>query len=410
MQRVVVTGIGAISPVGLTAEESWQNLLAGKSGVGLIQNFDTTGFETRIAAEVSNFDPLEYLDRKEVRRTDRFIQFAVGAAKQAVADSGLDVRGREDVAVFMGSGIGGLQTMQDQVITLHTKGPRRVGPFSVPMMIVDMASGQVSIQLGCLGPNYDVTSACATGADALGVAYETIKRGDATAAIAGGAEACIVPIGVAAFSSAGTLSRRNDDPTTASRPFDKGRDGFVMGEGGAAMVLESLESALARGATIYAEMVGHAAASDAFHITAPAPGGPGLARAIRQALKKGGLTVDDVDYVNAHGTSTELNDREETATIKAVFGDRASRIAVNSTKSMTGHLIGAAGAFEALVCVKSIVDGKVHPTINQIEADPDCDLDYVPNVARDLDVRVAVSNSLGFGAHNTAVVFKRYED
>ncbi|MCS6801936.1 MAG: beta-ketoacyl-ACP synthase II [Chloroflexota bacterium] len=409
MQRVVVTGLGAVTPVGLSVEESWRNLLAGCSGVGRITAFDTTGFEVQIAAEVRGFDPLAYLDRKEVRRTDRFVQLAIAAARQAVDDAGIEVRDQPDIGAIVGSGIGGIATLAEQIRVLHERGPSRVSPFLVPMMIVDMASGQVSIQLGCKGPNYAVVSACATGADAIGAAFETIRRGDARAMIAGGTEAAITPIGIAGFAAARALSTRNDDPPRASRPFDAERDGFVMGEGAAVLVLESLESALARGAKIYCELAGYAATADAYHITQPSEGGEGGVRAMRQALRSAGLTADEVDYINAHGTSTELNDKLETVAIKTVFGERAYQIPISSTKSMTGHLLGAAGAFEAVVCAKTIETGWIHPTINRTTPDPECDLDYVVEGARQARVRVALSNSLGFGGHNATLVFRAFE-
>jgi 3-oxoacyl-[acyl-carrier-protein] synthase II len=409
MKRVVVTGLGAVTPVGLSVDEGWRNLLAGCSGIDRISAFDPTGFEVQIAGEVRGFDPLAYLDRKEVRRTDRFVHLAIAAANQAVADAGLDVRDQPDIGAIVGSGIGGIATLSEQIRVLHERGPNRVSPFLVPMMIVDMASGQVSIQLGCKGPNYAVVSACATGADAIGAAFETIRRGDARAMIAGGTEAAITPIGIAGFAAARALSTRNDDPPRASRPFDAERDGFVMGEGAAVLVLEALDSALARGARIYCELAGYAATADAYHVTQPAEGGEGGVRAMRQALRAAGLTPDQVDYINAHGTSTELNDKLETLAIKTVFGERAYQIPVSSTKSMTGHLLGAAGAFEALVCAKTIETGWIHPTINRTTPDPDCDLDYVVEGARQSPVRVAVSNSLGFGGHNATLVFRAFE-
>ncbi|MFN8534364.1 MAG: beta-ketoacyl-ACP synthase II [Dehalococcoidia bacterium] len=408
MQRVVITGLGAVTPVGLSVGSSWQNLLSGCSGISRITAFDSTGWDVQIAGEATGFDPLNYLDRKEVRRNDRFVQLAVAAAKQAVEDCGLEVRGRTDIGAIVGSGIGGIATLAEQMKVLEDRGPGRVSPFLVPMMIVDMASGQVSIMLGCKGPNYSVVSACATGADAIGAAFETIRRGDAVAMIAGGAEAAVTPIGIAGFAAARALSTRNDDPPRASRPFDAERDGFVMGEGAAVVFLESLESAQARGARIYCELAGYAATADAYHITQPAENGEGGSRAMRQALDDAGLSPDDVDYINAHGTSTELNDKLETVAVKGVFGDRAYRIPVSSTKSMTGHLLGAAGAFEALVCAKTIETGWIHPTINRTNPDPDCDLDYVVEGARQSPVGVALSNSLGFGGHNASLVFRSF--
>ena len=409
-KRVVVTGLGAVSPLGLDVPSLWQALIAGKSGVDFITAFDASGFEPKFAAEVKGFDPLSYMDRKEARRTDRFVQFAIAASRQAVEQARLPITAAtaHDIGVIIGSGIGGIGTLSEQFRVLAERGPSRISPFLVPMMITDMAAGQVSITLGVKGPNYCTTSACASGADAIGDAFEIIRRGDALGMIAGGSEAPITPIGLAAFNAARALSTRNDDPPRACRPFDAERDGFVMGEGAAVLVLEEMNFALERGASILAELVGYSATSDAFHITQPVPGGEGGARAMSLALKRAGLAPHEVDYINAHGTSTPLNDKFETMAIKAVFGPSAYSIPISSTKSMLGHLLGAAGAIEALICVLSIQYGMIPPTINLTHPDPECDLDYVPNVARRHEVKVALSNALGFGGHNSTLVCQRF--
>jgi len=409
-QRVVVTGIGIVSPLGLTAAETWEAIVAGRSGIGPITAFDTSGMEAKVAAEVKGFDPTLYMDKKEARRTDRFIQFAVAAAKEALAHAGLaiDDENADDIGVIIGSGNGGIATLSEQYDVMRAKGPGRVSPFLIPMMIVDMAPGMVSIVTGARGPNYSPVSACATGADAIGTAFNLLRLGEAKAMLAGGTEAAIVPIGVAGFVACRALSTGTD--ATASRPFDKNRDGFVMGEGAAVLVLETLDYARARGARILAELRGYAATSDAYHITQPREGHEGGVRAMRLALKRAGLEPEDVDYINAHGTSTPLNDRVETQAIKTVFGERAYGIPVSSTKSMTGHMLGAAGAIEAAFCVQAIQSGIIPPTINYETPDPDCDLDYVPNVARRQRVDVALSNSFGFGGHNATLVFSRFED
>ncbi|MCH7554265.1 MAG: beta-ketoacyl-ACP synthase II [Chloroflexi bacterium] len=409
--RVAVTGIGIVSPLGLDTASTWKALLAGKSGVDRITGFDPEEFETKIAAEVTDFDPLNYMDRKEAKRNDRFVQLATAAALEALRHSGLAVEGpeAESIGCVVGSGIGGIGTLSKQVQVLHERGPSRVSPFLVPMMIADMASGHLSIRFGAKGPNFCTTSACSSGADALGVSAELIQRGDAVAMIAGGAEACVVPVGVAGFSSAGALSKRNDEPTKASRPFDADRDGFVLGEGAGILILEELEHARARGVEILAEIVGYGATADAHHITQPADRAEGAQRAMRIAMRKACLRTEDVDYVNAHGTSTLMNDKFETMAIKDVFGDEAYRILVSSTKSMTGHLIGAAGAIEAAFSVLAIKDCVVPPTINLETPDPDCDLNYVPHIPRKGVVRAALSNSLGFGGHNSCLAFRRYE-
>lgn len=406
----MVTGLGAITPVGNNVESSWASLIAGKSGIDTIRAFDASGFPSRIAGEVKGFDPAAAVGAKEARRMDRFVQLAIGAVREALQDATLkiDSSNAERIGVIMGSGIGGIATLMEQAKVLDARGPDRVSPFLVPMMIVDIVAGQVAIHTGAKGPNFSVVSACATSAHSIGEAFEVIRRGDAAAVIAGGSEAPIVPIGLAGFTSMRALSTRNSDPQRASRPFDSDRDGFVMAEGAAVLILESLSHALERGAHIYAEMKGYGATGDAYHITAPAEGGEGASRAMAIALRKAGLTPEDVDYINAHGTSTAINDRMETMAIRNLFGPRAYDVAVSSTKSMTGHLLGAAGAVEAIVCVKAIVHSVIPPTINYETPDPECDLDYVPNVARETRVRAAMSNSLGFGGHNASLLFTEY--
>ncbi len=408
--RVVITGMGAVTPIGNDVASTWKALLAGESGMGPITKFDASAHDVRFAAEVKNFDPLKYFDKKAARRADTFTQYAYAAAREALDQSGLDIASMpDDVGVLMGSGSGGLQLMQDQFKILLGEHPDRVSPFFITMMPADMAAGTLSMMLGARGPNFATVSACATGANAIGEAYETIKRGDAIAMIAGGTESSIVSIVVAAFASMHALSRRNDDPTHASRPFDKERDGFVLGEGAGAVILEDMEHAKARGATIYGELVGYAATSDAYHVTEPAPGGTGLASAMRKTLKKAGLTPDKIGYINAHGTSTYFNDRGETAAVKSVFGDHAYKLAMSSTKSMTGHLVGAAGAIEAIFTTLALYHGEMPPTINYEFPDPECDLDYVPNMPRKADLEYAMSNSMGFGGHNAVLAIKRAE-
>lgn len=408
-RRVVITGLGAVTPLGLNVEEFWANVIAGKSGVGLITRFDTTDFNVKIAAEVKGFDPENYLDKKEARRTDRFVQFALAAAKMAVDDASLtiDESNCEDVGVYIGSGVGGISTVEEQARTLFEKGPSRVSPFMVPMMISDMAAGQVSIMLGAKGPNEATVTACASSAHAIGNAFNAIRYGRAEVMITGGSEAAITPLSIAGFQSARALSTRNDEPEKASRPFDLNRDGFVMGEGAGILILEELEHAKRRGARIYAELVGFGSTGDAYHITSPAPEGEGAKRAIIRALKDAGLQPDEVQYVNAHGTSTYYNDLYETKAIKAVFGDR---IAVSSTKSMTGHLLGAAGAIEAIITALTLEHQIIPPTINYETPDPECDLDYVPNRARESKIDAAITNSFGFGGHNAVLVLRRYAD
>jgi 3-oxoacyl-[acyl-carrier-protein] synthase II len=407
--RIVVTGVGTVSPLGLDVPMLWEALKTGKSGAGRITLFDAEPFETKIAAEVKGFDPTKYFEHREARRMDRYTQFATVAAMQAVKQANLDCEKEgPDVGVLIGSGIGGITTLSAQMATLAEKGPRRISPLLVPMMIADAAAGHVSITLGAKGLNFCATSACSSGADAVGEACEIIKRGDVQVMIAGGAEAPITPIAIAGFNAAGALSVRNDAPQKASRPFDAQRDGFVMGEGAAVLVLESLDHALKRNAHILAELAAYGATSDAFHITQPAQDGEGAAKAMQTALRKAGMTTKDIDYINAHGTSTAMNDKCETMAIKAVFGADAHRVPISSTKSMMGHLIGAAGAIEAIVCVLAIQDGVIPPTINLEHADPDCDLDYVPNTARQQKVKAAMSNSFGFGGHNSVLLFREY--
>ncbi len=409
-KRVVITGLGAVTPVGNDVETAWTNVINGVSGIGRLTRLDPDLFPAKVAAELKDFEIEKYVDKKEARRMDRFTQYAVAAAKMAVEDADLTINDENAprIGVWVGSGIGGMETYEDQYRTLLEKGPRRVSPFFVPMMIPDMAAGQVSIVTGAKGINSCSVTACASGANSIGDAFKVIQRGDADAMITGGTEAPLTSISFAGFSSAKALSF-DENPATACRPFDKNRSGFVMGEGAGILILESLEHALQRGARIYAEIVGYGAAGDAFHITLPAPGGEGSVRAMHQALSDAGIQPDDVDYINAHGTSTEANEKYETMAIKEVFGDHAYKVAVSSTKSMTGHLLGAAGAVEAIFSVRTITDGVIPPTINYETPDPDCDLDYVPNAARKQEVRTVLSNSLGFGGHNAALVFKKYE-
>ena len=408
--RVVVTGIGMVTPLGLNADTTWTALLEGRSGVDYISSFDPEPFETKIAAEVKGFDPTDYLDRKEARRMDRFVQFAAVAAHEAVASAGLELAAEdaERVSVMIGSGIGGILTLSQEFQVMMERGPSRVNPFLIPMMLGDMASGRVSMLMGAKGPNFSAISSCATGADTIAEASELIRRGQIDVAITGGSEAAVCPIGIAGFNACNALSRCNDEPQKASRPFDSMRDGFVLGEGGSILVIESLEHALARGASPLAELAGHGATADAHHITQPSPGGEGGARAIQLALSRAGLAPAEVDYVNAHGTSTPMNDKFETMAIKSVLGDEAYSTPVSSTKSMTGHLLGAAGALEAAICVLAISRGAIPPTINLENPDPDCDLDYTPNASRTVPVSAAISNSLGFGGHNTCLAFRNF--
>ena len=411
-KRVVVTGLGAVSPVGNDVESCWKSLLAGKSGIGPVSKFDTTGYRCTIAGEVKGLDIDAFIDPKEAKRLDLFCHYAVVASDEALAQAGLTKAQGVDptrIGVIVSSGIGGLTTIEDQIRTLAEKGPRAVSPLSIPMMISNMASGYVAIRHNLKGPNFSIVTACASGLHSIGEAYWMIVRGDADVMVCGGTEAVVEPFSLAGFGSLKALSANNDDPEHASRPFDKDRDGFVPAEGAGVLVIESEEHAKKRGANILAEIVGYGLSADAFHITAPAENGEGSQRAIKMAFQHAGLPYDALDYVNAHGTSTRLNDTTETTSLKMVLGERAKQIPVSSTKSMTGHMLGAAGGFESVVCVKSIMHGIVPPTINYTTPDPDCDLDYVPNEAREVDVRLALNNNLGFGGHNASVLFAKYE-
>jgi 3-oxoacyl-[acyl-carrier-protein] synthase II len=409
--RVVITGMGALTPLGLDIESTWAAIRAGRSGIGPITLFDAAGFDTRIAGEVRGFDPTQWMERKEARRMDRFCQFGVAASMQAIKDAALPVteETRDQIGVLIGSGIGGIQTLEEQIQILIERGPDRISPFLIPMMICDMASGMSSILLGLGGPNNCAVTACATGTNAIGDAAAIVRRGDALAMLAGGTEASITRIGIGGFCAMKALSTRNEEPERASRPFDAGRDGFVMGEGAAVLVLEQREFALSRGARILAEVIGYGMSADAYHMTQPAPNGSGAVRSMRAALKSAGIRHEQVDYVNAHGTSTGPNDRNETAALKSLMGERAYQVPVSSTKSMTGHILGAAGAVEAALCVLAIRDGVIPPTINYENPDPECDLDYVPNQARDARVRVAMSNSFGFGGHNATLILQEHD-
>ncbi|SHH09020.1 beta-ketoacyl-ACP synthase II [Tepidibacter thalassicus] len=409
-RRVVVTGIGCVTPIGVGKENFWNNLKRGVCGIDKITRFDATDFATQIAAEVKDFQASDFIDKREARRMDRFTQFAVASAKMAIEDSELDLKNVDEnkFGVIIGSGIGGIETLEEQHTKLLEKGPKRVSPFFVPMMITNIAAGQISIMLGAKGPNTSVVTACASGTHAIGDAFKAIQRGDADIMVAGGAESPVTPLAVAGFCTMKAMSTRNDDPKTASRPFDKDRDGFVMGEGAGILVLEELEHALSRNATIYAELVGYGLTADAYHITAPAEGGEGAARAMEMALLDGNIKKEEVDYINAHGTSTPLNDKNETMAIKSVFGGHAYNLAVSSTKSMTGHLLGAAGGVEAIVCALAIKEGFIPPTINIQNQDPELDLDYVANEGREKEIKYALSNSLGFGGHNGTLAFKKY--
>jgi 3-oxoacyl-[acyl-carrier-protein] synthase II len=408
--RVVITGLGCISPLGHSVDETWQALLKGQSGAAPITLFDASQHKTKFACEVKNFDPVGLFGSREARRMDRFAQFALVAARQALIQSGLvvDDTTRDRIGIVIGSGIGGIGTLSEQVGVLAEKGPDRVSPFLVPMMISDTAAGTAAIHLGLRGPNMAVVTACASGSNAIGEAAEMIRRGAADAMLAGGAEAAIVPVAMAGMNVMGALSTRNDDPRAASRPFDKDREGFVMGEGSAILVLEALEHALARGATILAEISGYGTTDDAYHISAPAENGTGAATCMKIAIQNAGLTVSDIDYINAHGTSTLLNDKSETAAIKAVFGEQAYKVAISSTKSMTGHMLGAAGAIEALICTQIFAHNILPATINYSTPDPVCDLDIIPNTPRPATPRHIISNSFGFGGHNATLVFSRY--
>jgi 3-oxoacyl-[acyl-carrier-protein] synthase II len=412
VHRVVVTGIGALTPLGLDMATTWDNLIAGKSGIDYITLFDTSKMEVKFAGEVKGFDPSNYINRKDVRRMDRFAQLAVAAGYQAVksADLKIDSTNQDDIGVFIGSGIGGLTTLFEQAKVLVEKGPDRVSPFLAPMMIADIAAAQISIALGVKGPNMCMTSACSSGSDAIGAASEYIKFGNAHVMIAGGAEAIINPLGVTAFSALKALSTRNDAPQKASRPFDKDRDGFILSEGAVVLILESLEHALNRGANIMSEIVGYGATADSFHVTQPLESGEGAAKAMLMAMKRGNIKPEEIDYINAHGTSTQLNDAMETKAIKTALGEYAYKVPVSSTKSMTGHLIGCAGAIEPAICIMTILKGIIPPTINYETPDPACDLDYVPNKARPAKVTTALTNSFGFGGHNSVLILRKYTE
>ncbi len=412
MKRVVITGMGAVTPIGTGREEFWKAIKAGVCGVDRITRFDPTDFACQIAAEVKDFDVTQYIEKKEAKRMDLFVQYAVAAAKMAAEDASLDMS-KEDstrVGVFIGSGIGGIETLTQQHEKMLEKGPSKVSPFMIPMMISNMAVGEVAIQMGAQGVNLTPVSACASGTDAIGNAFRAIKAGDADVIFSGGAEATIIPLALAGFSSMKALSTRNDDPKGACSPFDADRDGFVMGEGAGVVILEELEHAKARGAEIFAEVIGYGSTEDAYHMTAPAPNGEGGARCMDMAVKSAGIRPEDVDYINAHGTSTHYNDKYETDAIKTVFGDHAYKLAVSSTKSMTGHLLGAAGGVEAIVTALALKEGYLPATINYKTPDPECDLDYVTNQGRECDIKYAISNSLGFGGHNATIVLKRYDD
>ncbi|MGG1514680.1 beta-ketoacyl-ACP synthase II [Paenibacillus oryzisoli] len=410
MNRVVITGMGVVTALGQDLDTFWGNLTSGKSGVSRIENFDVSEYPTQIAAEIKDFNIENYVDRKEARRMDRFVQFAVAGALNALKDANLNVAEDADperVGVSVGSGIGGLGTWEEQHRILLEKGPKRVSPFFIPMMIANMASGQVSMITGAKGPNSTAVTACATGTHSIGDSFKILQRGDADVMICGGAEATITPIGVAGFCALRAMSTRNEEPTKASRPFDVDRDGFVMGEGAGILVLETLEHAQKRGARIYAEVIGYGMSGDAYHMTDPDP--DGAARCMKRAIKDAGISPEDVTYINAHGTSTPVGDKSETTAIKKTLGEYASKVAVSSTKSMTGHLLGAAGGVEAVICGLSIANNTIAPTINIDNQDPECDLDYVPNVAREANVKIAMSNSFGFGGHNATIVLKKFE-
>ena len=410
-KRVVITGLGAITPIGNTLAEYWDGLVSGRNGIGMITHFDASKHDCRIAGEVKGFDISLYLEKKEAKRMDKFSQFAVCASKQALADSGLkiDASNAENIGVIIGTGIGGLRVLEEQQEIYLTKGPSRCSPFMIPMMIANMAAGVVAIQLGAKGPNCCTVTACAAGSNAIGEAFRQIQGGYATAMICGGTESAITPLGMAGFAACKAVSTRNDDPSTACRPFDVGRDGFVMGEGAGILILEELEHAQSRGAKIYAEVIGYAMTCDAYHMTGQTPGGIDAARAMSLCLKDAGLAPEAVNYINAHGTSTGINDPTETAAIKSVFGDHAYKLAVSSTKSMTGHLLGGAGGIEGVASALAIKHGILPPTINLETPEVGCDLDYVPKVSRAANVEVALSNSFGFGGHNVTLAFKKFE-
>lgn len=411
-RRVVVTGVGLITPLGTGTEKSWENLLDGRSGIRKITQFDATHFPCRVAGEVPDFEINQFIEIKEQKKMDRFIHFAFAAAKMAVEDSGLKITkdNADRIGVLVGSGIGGLSAIEHYHTILLEKGPKRISPFFIPMLIINLAAGQISIHFGAKGPNSAVATACASGTHSIGDAFKIIKRGEADAMISGGTEAVITPLAVGGFSSMKALSTRNNEPEKASRPFDRDRDGFVMGEGAGIMVLEDMEHALSRGAKIYAEITGYGMTGDAYHITSPPPEGEGAARCMRASLKDANIHPEEIEYINAHGTSTKYGDELETQAIKSVFGKHAYKFAVSSTKSMTGHLLGAAGGVEGVICALSIFNKIIPPTINLENPDPECDLDYVPDKARAMDINMAMSNSFGFGGTNACIIFKRYTD
>ncbi|NCJ08129.1 beta-ketoacyl-ACP synthase II [Synechococcales cyanobacterium C] len=409
-KRVVVTGLGAITPIGNSLSDYWEGLLVGRSGIGSITQFDATQHACRIAGEVKGFDPIDFMDRKDAKRMDRFAQFAVAASKQALEDAKFEINdlNATQVGVLIGTGIGGIKVLEDQQEIYLNRGPDRCSPFMIPMMIANMAAGLTAIHTGAKGPNSCSVTACAAGSNAIGDAFRLIQNGYATAMLSGGTEAAVTPLSLAGFASARALSTRNDDPTRASRPFDRDRDGFVLGEGTGILFLEALDSAVARGARIYAEIVGYGLTCDAYHMTAPTPGGEGAARAIEQCLKDANLSPDQISYINAHGTSTGANDPTETAAIKKALGDNAYQVAISSTKSMTGHLLGGSGGIEAVATAMAIAHDQIPPTINLDNPDPNCDLDYVPHTSRAQTVEVALSNSFGFGGHNVTLAFRKY--
>ena len=409
-KRVVITGLGLLTPVGNSKEETWKALIGGRSGIEKIKDFDAQDYSSQIAGEIKNFDPSSFLDKKSIRHMDRFVQYAIVATKEALKDAHLEGIDGRRVGVIVGAGIGGLRVIEQQHSILLEKGPRKVSPFLIPMLIPDMASGQIAIQFGFRGPNYCTVSACASGAHAIADGYRILQNGEAEVMVTGGTESCITPLGLAGFCSAHSLSTKNDEPEKASRPFDKLRDGFVMAEGASVLILETLENAKKRNSRIYAEIVGLGLSADAYHMTAPPPDGNGAALAIKEALKDSKIKPEEIDYISAHGTSTPLNDESETQAIKTVFGDYAYRIPVSSIKSMVGHMLGAAGAVEVAISALVIENSLIPPTINYEVADPECDLDYVPNQSRKKGVRVAMSNSFGFGGHNSVIIIKKFEE
>jgi 3-oxoacyl-[acyl-carrier-protein] synthase II len=409
-KRVVITGLGLVIPTGIGVQTAWKNVCEGRSGIGRLTRFDPAGFETKIAAEVKGFTPENYIEKKEIKKMDLFIQYALAATQEALEDSQLKItpENSEQIGVIVGTGLGGLPTLEKYHQVLMEKGPSRITPFFIPMLIANLASGQIAIHFGPKGPNTCVVTACATGAHCIGDAFRAIMYGDAKAIIAGGTEANITPLTIGGFNAMKALSTRNEEPEKASRPFEKNRDGFVVAEGAGILILEDLEFALHRGARIYSEIVGYGYTGDAYHITAPPPDGDGAARCMRMAMRDAGLNPEEIDYINAHGTSTPLNDATETQAIKAVFGNHAKKVPISATKSMTGHLLGAAGSTEAIFAILSIRDGIFPPTINYDEPDPECDLDYVPNVARPKSIRTAMSNAFGFGGTNATLIFRKY--